>query len=362
MIIEGILSIQAGDNPRIVEEKLKTFLTPAGARASSRRSESASAGGWQAAERRRRSGQEAAQHEHADERWLLTYADMITLLMALFMVMFSMAVVNKGKFDELAKSLKESFNGAVDRRRRQRSSTSAARTSRAQVNKSAASDPDQPVPDVQQTQKAEAERLQRLHESRAAIERAQALEVQQDESLHLAKNQVDQAVRELGLTDKVKTEINERGLVIRLITDDVLFDIGSASVKPAAAPLLSAVAHAVDPIKNPMRVEGHTDAVPFRGDELGNVDLSADRALAVFRAMVSSGLDYATHPDLAPSGFGSARPLVPNGPDGSEPRNRRVEVVVLRQEYVQQAERAAEGPLGVNPAGIQKPDLQVTDG
>ena len=52
-------------------------------------------------------------HEHADERWLLTYADMITLLMALFMVLFSMAVVNKGKFEELAKSLRESFSGPL---------------------------------------------------------------------------------------------------------------------------------------------------------------------------------------------------------------------------------------------------------
>src|SRR6478672_5529984 len=52
---------------------------------------------------------------HADERWLLTYADMITLLMALFMVMFSIAVVNKGKFDELARSLREAFNGPLDR-------------------------------------------------------------------------------------------------------------------------------------------------------------------------------------------------------------------------------------------------------
>ena len=169
-------------------------------------------------------------------------------------------------------------------------------------------------------------------------------------------------MRALGLEDKVETEINERGLVIRLITDDVLFDIGSPTVKPAAAPLLSAVARAIDPIKNPIRVEGHTDAMPFLGDPLGNVELSTGRAMAVFRSMVGSGLDYATHPDLAPSGFGSARPLVPNGPDGSEPRNRRVEVIVLRQPFVEQAQRAAEGPLGVNPAGIAQPELQVTDG
>src|SRR5947209_13057595 len=51
--------------------------------------------------------------QHADERWLLTYADMITLLMALFMVLFSISVVNKGKFDELAKALRESFAGPL---------------------------------------------------------------------------------------------------------------------------------------------------------------------------------------------------------------------------------------------------------
>jgi chemotaxis protein MotB len=301
------------------------------------------------------------EHEHPDERWLVSYADMITVLMALFIVLFSISVVNKGKFEELAKSLKESFNGAVVDGGDSVLNFGSSNVT-AQVNKSAAADPDQPVPDVQQTQRSEAERRAQLEEARAAIERAQALEVKQDESLHLAKNQVDAAVRSLGLTDKVETEINERGLVIRLITDDVLFDIGSATVKPDAAPLLGAVAHAIDPIRNPIRIEGHTDAVPFRGDELGNVELSTGRAMSVFRSMVGGGLDYATHPDLAPSGFGSARPLVPNKPDGSEPRNRRVEIIVLRQPYVEQAERAAQGPLGVNPAGIQQPELQVTDG
>ena len=114
MMIEGILSIQAGDNPRIVEEKLKTFLEPAERKAfdEARRRRRRPA-------RPRRSGGDMARKRdaraHADERWLLTYADMITLLMALFMVLFSIAVVNKGKFDELARSLREAFDGPLDR-------------------------------------------------------------------------------------------------------------------------------------------------------------------------------------------------------------------------------------------------------
>ena len=67
--------------------------------------------------RRRSMARKKREHEHPDERWLVSYADMITVLMALFIVLFSISVVNKGKFEELAKSLKESFNGAIDGRR-----------------------------------------------------------------------------------------------------------------------------------------------------------------------------------------------------------------------------------------------------
>ena len=103
MIIEGIVSIQAGDNPRVVEEKLKTFLDPA-ERAADERGEQGGADGLprQPAPGRLH-GQRKKHHaaEHPDERWLLTYADMITLLMALFMVLYAMSMVNKTKFETL---------------------------------------------------------------------------------------------------------------------------------------------------------------------------------------------------------------------------------------------------------------------
>jgi chemotaxis protein MotB len=298
------------------------------------------------------------EHEHPDERWLVSYADMITVLMALFIVLFSISVVNKGKFEELAKSLKESFNGAAMDGGQSVLNFGSANVT-AQTRKSAATAPDQPVPDVAQQQRTQAARAA---DTRAALANANALEAQQDASLHAAKLQIDSTVQALGLTDKVETQINERGLVVRLITDDVLFDLGSSDVRPQATPLLAAVARSIDPIKNPIRIEGHTDAIPFAGDALGNVALSTDRAMAVYRAMVGNGLDRGTHPDLAASGFGESQPLVPNGPGGAAPRNRRVEIVVLRQRYVEQVKRAAEGPLGVNPAGIDRPSLGVTGG
>jgi chemotaxis protein MotB len=294
------------------------------------------------------------EHEHPDERWLVSYADMITVLMALFIVLFSISVVNKGKFEELAKSLKDSFSGAlVDGGDSVLNFGSSNVT--AQTQKSSASAPDQPVPDVSKTQVSAAQAAAQAREREQALERASALEEQQDASLRAAQQQIDANVARLGLQDKVETEINERGLVIRLITDDVVFNVGSSIVRPQAIPLLAGVAGAIDGINNPIRIEGHTDAIPFRGDPLGNVELSTERAMGVYRAMVANGLDRATHPDLAPSGFGETRPLVPNGADGASPRNRRVEVVVLRQRYLEQARKAAEGPLGVNPAGIETP-------
>jgi chemotaxis protein MotB len=300
------------------------------------------------------------EHEHPDERWLVSYADMITVLMALFIVLFAISVVNKGKFEELAKSLKESFNGAVVDGGTSVLNFGSSNVT-AQVPKSAATSQDQAVPDVQSLTQAKAE-AERRAESQEALKRASAQEAEQDASLKAAQDRIDANVAQLGLQDKVETEINERGLVIRLITDDVLFDVGASAVRYTAIPLLAAVAESVDGIKNPIRIEGHTDAIPFPGDPLGNVQLSSDRAVAVYRAMTANGLDRATHPDLAASGFGETRPLMPNDATGAAPRNRRVEVVVLRQRFLEQATKASEGPLGVNPVGIQPPDPRVGRG
>jgi chemotaxis protein MotB len=287
-------------------------------------------------------------HEHADERWLLTYADMITLLMALFMVLFSMAVVNKGKFDELARSLRESFAGPLDRGGTSILNVGTANPT-AQSNSEISSVP-QPI--QQSSAKLSKDNQARQLRTAQAMLAAKGLEAAQAANLQKAKDLVDAKIRELHLQDKVKTEINSKGLVIRLITDKVLFNLGSSTIRPEAGPLLTSVATVVNDIgTNPIRVSGHTDAIPFAGDPHGNDRLSGDRAEAVLYFMEEHGFDVRRHRDTAFQGFGSLDPLVPNDPaTGAGPRNRRVEVVVQRVNYLKAAEREAQGPLGSSPA------------
>jgi len=288
-------------------------------------------------------------HEHADERWLLTYADMITLLMALFMVLFSMAVVNKGKFEELAKSLRESFSGPLDHGFSlvvNAGTENPTAQARSEVNSI-------PQPIQASSEKLVAERRAREQRTATAISQAKGLEATQARDLERAKAAVDARIKDLGLDQKVKTQINSQGLVIRLVTDKVLFDLGSSTIRPAAYPLLTSVARIVNTIaRNPIRVGGHTDAVPFKNDPHGNDRLSGDRAGAVLFYLEDHGFDRRRHPDTAFQGFGSEQPLVKNDPaTGAGPRNRRVEVVVQRINYLKRAEAAAMGPLGAAPAG-----------
>jgi chemotaxis protein MotB len=288
-------------------------------------------------------------HEHADERWLLTYADMITLLMALFMVLFSMAVVNKGKFDELAKSLRESFAGPLDH-----GGNSVLNVGTENPTAQAHSEVNSvPQPIQASSEKLVAERRAREQRTATAIAQAKGLEATQDRELERAKAAVDAKIKALGLDQKVKTQINSQGLVIRLVTDKVLFELGSSTIRPAAAPLLTSVAKVVNAIgRNPIRVGGHTDAVPFKNDPHGNDRLSGDRAGAVLFFLEDHGFDRGRHPDTAFQGFGAMEPLVPNDRvTGAGPRNRRVEVIVQRINYLKRAEAAAMGPLGAAPAG-----------
>ena len=289
-------------------------------------------------------------HEHADERWLLTYADMITLLMALFMVLFSMAVVNKGKFDELSRSLRESFAGPLDR-----GGTSILNVGTSNPTAQAKSEINS-VPQAIQasSDKLVKERLERQLRTAQAMVAAKGREAAQAEDLAAAKAAVDARIRALHLEGKVTTEINSKGLVIRLITDKVLFELGSSTIRSDASPLLTSVARIVNAIStNPIRVSGHTDAIPFAGDRHGNDRLSGDRAQAVLYFMEEHGFDVRRHRDTAFQGFGSLDPLVPNDPaTGAGPRNRRVEVIVQRINYLKRAERDAQGPLGSLPAEV----------
>ncbi|MBX5475286.1 MAG: flagellar motor protein MotB [Thermoleophilia bacterium] len=261
--------------------------------------------------RRRGNGHPVAGHVNED-RWLLTYSDMITLLMALFIVMWSISMVNKAKFEELRVSLREAFTHqkvldggpSVLENEGMSQSTPLAIVPR---------DPAQAVS--------------------KSIDRIAAQASAQDaENLHRLQVIINRYAASHGLSGQLRTSIDERGLVIRMLTDKLLFASGEALLKPSALPLLAKIAHAVNQttITNPVRVEGNTDDVPIHNARFrSNWELSTARATAVLEVLRSNGV-----PDrrLSVAGYADQRPVASNRTPTGRSLNRRVDIVVLRQE------------------------------
>ena len=258
---------------------------------------------------RRRRGDRAGGHEGADERWLLTYSDMITLLMALFIVLWSISSVNISKFTQLKQSLQQAFSGKI------LAGSPSVLTGQAAVLESPA----------QQTA--------RFADPAQAIRQSIARSLQRREQANLRRiaSQVQSYAKAHGLTGLIRTSVDERGLVIRLLTDRVLFDTGEARLKPAAVPLVTTIARllAGGGVANPVRVEGNTDDVPIATPEFpSNWELSTARADAVLQVLLAHGVSPGR---LSVAGYGAERPLASNASAAGRARNRRVELVVLRR-------------------------------
>jgi chemotaxis protein MotB len=259
---------------------------------------------------RRRRGGAAADAEN-EERWLLTYADMITLLMALFMVLFSMSVVNKSKLESLSQSLQEAFSGKIMPGGKSIEHSGATDN----VDKSP---PEPPIPAIQPVVKAEAKK------------REQEQKKNEDEQLRKLKREVDSYAKSHNLQNKLVTQIAQRGLVIRLLTDKVVFDSGRADLKPQAEPVLRQVARLIstDP-SHPVMVEGHTDSVPIRGAQFPtNWELSTARASRVVRTLIQGGVGRSR---LGAAGYAWLHPIASNATAAGRSRNRRVDIVLLRK-------------------------------
>jgi chemotaxis protein MotB len=261
-----------------------------------------------AARSKRRRGA-AAEHEN-EERWLLTYADMITLLMALFMVMFSIANVNQSKLDALSASLSEAFSGKI------LPGGKAINQSGAE-SESETPSPTPPIPAITPLV------------TDAAAKEDQGSAAREEDDFKRIKREIDAYAQNNGLQDKVQTTITERGLEIRLLTDEVLFDSGSATLKPQSGPLLSKVSELLHlSPDHDISVEGHTDNVPIRGSVYPtNWELSTARASGVVRFLVAHG---AQKMRMSASGYASLHPISENTTDAGRTRNRRVEIVLLR--------------------------------
>lgn len=248
--------------------------------------------------------------EHPDERWLVTYADVLTLMFVLFMVLFSISVVNTSKFEVLKESLQDAFNAGL----------AAGGTSVLE------SPTGTPAPAVDALSGRIAPDLPTL--GGIALGEATPAQMLETSQLEAAERAIEGELERAGLSDRVSLAVNERGLAVRLTTDGVLFDSGEAVLRSEGARVLAPIAASLRGLPNPIRVEGHTDDSPIATARFpSNWDLSAIRSSAVVRTMVSARV-----PDtrIQVAAYGDTRPIADNGTAAGRSANRRVEIYVLR--------------------------------
>lgn len=227
-----------------------------------------------------------------EQRWLATYGDMVTLLMAFFVMLFAISSIEQEKFDAFVSGLEHFGNPG----------SSPIGESMAPVEvPMPRSDP------IELTAPVPAPTL--------------APELQQ-----LGQQLLD-AVAAAGHPGAIEITHDDRGLGVSIETDDVLFHVGSAQVTPQGAQIIAALAPPLTGVDNDVLLEGHADTTPLNRAGYTNWNLSTDRAVAVVNALVH---DHGLAPQrMTASGFGEFRPRDPGTTSEAKARNRRVELIVL---------------------------------
>ncbi|RBY86072.1 flagellar motor protein MotB [Blastococcus sp. TF02A-26] len=265
----------------------------------------------------RRRGKKHEEHEEHEnhERWLVSAFDMMTLLFVLFVVLFAMSKVDEQKFAALARGMAEAFGAPVQ------AITGPGTSEDASILPALDAAVDVQIPPAptaeSDTEAAEAE---------AAALAAEARD--QYQSLDGVRERIDQALAAAGYAGAARYEIDERGLVVHIVSDPVLFDAESATLLLQGRAILDAVAPAIAGLPNQIDVEGHANHLPVTpgGPWPSNWELSASRASTVVRALAERGVP---EDHLAATGYSSTRPMVPESDPGAITLNRRVDLVVL---------------------------------
>ncbi len=270
--------------------------------------------------RRRHKKHEEEEHEN-HERWLVSYADMVTLLMCLFIVLFAMSQIDKAKFAQLASGLSESFGAPISALPGTTQESSVLDGLPGAVDIASALPPEETVDQAEVDKAAAKAALERSQ--RVAAEAAKAYE-----DMTVAEKKIDAALTAAGFADAARYEIDERGLVVHIVADQVLFDAEQAVLRPEGRAILDAVGPTLTGLPNVLRVEGHANHLPVTpgGPWPSNWELSSYRASTVLRYLAGDGVP---EPRMSATGYSSTRPLVPITDPTAITVNRRVDIVVL---------------------------------
>ncbi|OIR02891.1 motility protein B [mine drainage metagenome] len=236
-------------------------------------------------------------HEN-HERWLVSYADFITLLFAFFVVMYSISSVNTGKYNQLSTSIGHAFSGITlyDTKHSLNTESKLKSQQRSLIK---------PLP------------LTHIYNEKMRRER---------EAMTSMGINLSNTLAPLISDGKIRVVQNNRGIRID-IHDSLLFNAGSANLADAANNVINQIAAEIKDSRNMIQVEGHTDNTPIHNAEFfSNWELSAMRATSVVRLLSNDGI---TESRLGAIGYGSAQPTSENITALGRAKNRRVSIMVL---------------------------------
>jgi chemotaxis protein MotB len=267
--------------------------------------------------------------EHVNhEAWVIPYADLLTLLMAMFIALFAMSTVDMSKFKALAIGFNEALNGpsmdtGVFAKTAGNTPLDLAGAGADTSLQGGAVGPDN-SPKTNSM-------LAQLANQQANLDVERSAEKQ---ALTVVKQKIEQRAAQLGLGGKLGLRLDDRGLVVTIVTDKILFDSGSAAIKPEGDGLLQVVVNALQSVDNPILIDGYTDSVPIATAQYpSNWELSGARAGSVARFFEANGMDRTR---MRAEGLADLDPVASNATSDGRAQNRRVEIVV-QSKLVQQA-------------------------
>jgi len=244
--------------------------------------------------------------KHANhERWLVSYADFITLLFAVFVVLYAMGQSDKKKVEEVMQAIQQSFGMA----------TAGASAPKVSVISSQAITV---IPSLKPEIKVSPMGRSRNGQAKARAEEKDFRQIKSSVEAYLVKQ---------GAQSKVTLEITRRGLIVSL-KEAGFFNSGQANIKPEAYELINTIAEVMTQYNNPLRLEGHTDNVPISTSQFpSNWELSTARATNGLKYLLKN---FEVDPNkISATGYAEFRPIADNATPEGRAKNRRVDLVML---------------------------------
>jgi chemotaxis protein MotB len=255
-------------------------------------------------------GDHEEHEEHVNhEAWVIPYADLLTLLLAMFLALWATSQADKAKQAALQEAYRETVGGSLIGEGGENIIPGSESAERNLIDFS-----------LPETAAAAQQALEEKQAEQAATQK-------ENEVLTGVEDVVREAAEAAGLGDKVSFKREERGLVVSIVSDQVLFSSARAELLEPGLRILDGIVPALKSAGKPIAIEGHTDSRPVSGRYPSNWELSTARATSVLRYMQTRWEFPAER--LTASGYADTKPIASNDTAEGQDRNRRVEIVVL---------------------------------